>query len=135
MEIILTTEAWLTAGLIFGLRVFDMTLNTLRFMLTLRGRKGWGWVLGFFQSIVFIIAITEVLQNLDNLLSIIGYAAGYATGTVLGVSIENKLAIGHTHIRVISPNLGAAVAEKLRAGGFAATEIKGRGRDGSVTLI
>lgn len=128
-------QVWIGAGLIFILRVVDMALATLRFMMLMRGRKGLGWILGFFQAIVFVVAISVVLNDLDNLINILAYAAGYATGGVVGIRIEEKLAVGHAHIRIISPNFGAAIAEKLRAEGYAVTELSGRGKDGTVTLI
>jgi len=135
MEIYFTTGAILSAALIFALRVTDMSLDTLRMLFVMRGRKGVAWLLGFCQSAVFVIAITSVLSNLDNLLNIIGYAAGFATGTVIGITIEERLAIGHTHLRIISSRRGAAIAERLRAEGHAVTEIPARGKDGMVTLL
>lgn len=135
MEIYFTTGAILSAALIFALRVTDMSLDTLRMLFVMRGRKGVAWLLGFCQSAVFVIAITSVLSNLDNLLNIIGYAAGFATGTVIGITIEERLAIGHTHLRIISSRRGAAIAERLRAEGHAVTEIHARGKDGMVTLL
>src|SRR5512139_1231898 len=135
MEIFLSPEAWLGAALIFGLRVTDMTLDTLRVLVVMRGKKAIAWVLGFFQALIFVVAITSVLKNLDNPLSVIGYAAGFATGNVVGMWIEEKLAIGHIHLNVVSPTLGTAIAEKLRTEGFAVTEIPARGKDGMVTLL
>lgn len=128
-------QAWLTAGLIFLLRVTDMTLDTLRVLVVMRGQKRVAWVLGFFQASVFVLAISSVLSNLDNPLNILGYAAGFATGNVIGMFLEEKLAIGHTQLSIISPRLGAAIAEKMRARGYAVTEIPARGRDGMVTLL
>ena len=135
MEIIFTSDAWLGAGLIFLLRLADMTFATIRFMISLRGKRSLAWIFGFFQALVFVIAISTVLKDLNNLLNIIGYAAGYATGSVVGMSLEARMAIGHSHVRIISPRRGASVAEKLRAAGYAVTEVSGRGRDGAVTLI
>lgn len=135
MEIYFTTGAILSAALIFALRVTDMSLDTLRMLFVMRGRKGIAWLLGFCQSAIFVVAITSVLNNLDNLLNIIGYAAGFATGTVIGITIEERLAIGHTHLRIISSRRGAAIAERLRAEGHAVTEIPARGKDGMVTML
>ena len=135
MEIYFTTGAVLSAALIFALRVTDMSLDTLRMLFVMRGRKGIAWLLGFCQSAIFVVAITSVLNNLDNLLNIIGYAAGFATGTVIGITIEERLAIGHTHLRIISSRRGAAIAERLRAEGHAVTEIPARGKDGMVTML
>lgn len=135
MEFLLTPQAWGAAGLIFILRVFDMTLDTLRVLVVMRGKKGLAWILGFFQAGIFVFAISSVLANLDNPLNMIGYASGFATGNVVGMLIEEKMAIGLVHVRVISPHLGTAIAEKLRQQGFALTEIPGRGKDGMVTVL
>jgi uncharacterized protein YebE (UPF0316 family) len=135
MEFALSTQALLSAGLIFLLRVSDMTLDTLRVLFVMRSRKGMAWLLGFFQSAIFVIAITSVLSNLDNPLNIIGYAAGFATGNVVGITIENRLAIGHSDLRIISSRRGAAVAESLRSAGYAVTEVPARGKDGMVTML
>ena len=128
-------SAWLGALGIFALRVADMTFDTLRMLFVVRGRKGISWVLGFCQSVIFVIAITSVLSNLDNPLNILGYAAGFATGNVVGMLIEERLAVGHVQLSVVSPRRGAAVAQALREAGFAVTEIAARGKDGMVSLL
>ncbi len=64
MEILLSPTAWLAALWIFALRVSDMTLDTLRLLFVVRGRKGIAWSLGFFQAGIFVVAITSVLNNL-----------------------------------------------------------------------
>ena len=135
MEVLLSPEAWLGAGLIFLLRVGDMSLDTLRVLFVMRGKKGTVWVLGFFQATIFILAISIVLAGVDNPLKVIAYAAGFATGNVVGMLIEERLAIGYIQLRVISPRFGSAIAEKLRAEGYAVTEVAARGKDGMVTLL
>lgn len=131
----LTPQAFLGALLIFILRVSDMSLDTLRVLVVMRGKKGIAWVLGFMQSAIFVLAISSVLSNLDNPMNVLGYAGGFATGNVVGMLIEERLAIGHVHISVVSPKLGTALAERMRSEGFAITEIPARGRDGTVTLL
>jgi uncharacterized protein YebE (UPF0316 family) len=135
MTIEFSTGAILGALLIFVLRVADMALDTIRVLFMMRGRKGPAWVLGFFQALIFVVAISSVLSNLDNLLNVIGYAAGYASGVVLGIVLEDRMAIGFTQITVISSKRGSMIAEVLRENGFAVTEIPARGKDGTVTLL
>jgi uncharacterized protein YebE (UPF0316 family) len=135
MELVLTPQAFLGAGLIFLLRVTDMALDTLRVLMVMRGRKGIAWILGFFQSAIFILAISSVLTHLDNPLNVVGYAAGFATGNVVGMWIEERLAIGHVSITIVSSRRGAAIADHLRAEGFGVTEIPARGKDGMVSLL
>jgi uncharacterized protein YebE (UPF0316 family) len=112
-----------------------MSLDTLRVLFVMRGRKGIAWVLGFFQALIFVLALGSVLKDLSNLLNMLGYAAGFATGNVVGMLIEERLAIGHVQISIVSPRWGAAISEKMRAEGFAVTEIPARGKDGMVTLL
>ncbi len=135
MDLLLTPQALMGAGLIFLLRVSDMTLDTLRVLVVMRGKKSIAWVLGFFQASIFVLAISSVLSNLDNPLNVIGYAAGFATGNVVGMLIEERLAIGHAHLNIVSSRYGSAIAEQLRGQGYAVTEIPARGKDGSVLLL
>jgi len=135
METFMSIETWLGAGLIFILRVSDMSLDTMRVLFVMRGRKGIVWVLGFFQALIFVIAIGIVLSDLDSPLKVIGYAAGFATGNVVGMFIEEKLAVGHIQLRIISSRFGSAIAERLREDGYAVTEVAARGKDGMVALL
>ncbi len=121
--------------IIFLLRVCDMSLDTIRVLFVFRGKKSLAWVLGFFQSMLFVIAITSVLANMDNFWNIIGYAAGFATGNVVGMSIENRLAIGHIHMTIFSPMAGPRITDALRNAGYAVTELSGRGRAGMVSVL
>lgn len=135
MDTLFTTSALLGALIIFGLRLSDMTLDTLRLLFVMRGRKGIAWTLGFFQAGIFVTALSRVISNLDNPLNFIGYAAGFATGNVVGMWIEERLAVGHIRLNIISPQHGLEIAEALRAARFAVTEIPARGKDGTVTLL
>jgi uncharacterized protein YebE (UPF0316 family) len=135
MEILLSPQAWLEALFIFSLRILDMSIDTVRVLTVMRGQKRLAWVLGFFQAGIFVLAIGSVLANLDNPLSIVGYAAGFATGIVIGMTIEGRLAIGHVLVNVISPRRGSAISKRLREEGYAVTEIPARGKDGTVSML
>ena len=73
-----------------------------------------------------------MLTELDNILNVIGYATGFATGNLVGMLIEQRLAIGHILVTIISSNRGVSIAEKLRSSGYAVTEIAGHGKNGTV---
>lgn len=107
-------------------------MDTLRVLFVVRGKKLPVWILGFLQSIIFVVAISSVLTGERNYLNILGYAAGFATGNIVGMLIESKLAIGHVLVTIISSTRGSSIAEKLRASGYAVTEIAGRGMNGTV---
>ncbi|HSB67208.1 MAG TPA: DUF2179 domain-containing protein [Anaerolineales bacterium] len=135
IELFSSPQAWLGALLIFFLRVCDMSLDTLRVLFVMRGKKKIAWVLGFFQSAIFVLAIGKVLTQLNNPLNIVGYAAGFATGNVVGMIIEERIAIGHILVNIISPHRGSAIVSHLRQNGYAVTELSGRGKDGMVSMI
>ena len=134
MQLIFTPTVLLTTLLIFVVRVASIAMDTLRFMLTMRGKQGIAWVLGFVESVLYVVTIGVVLSDLSNVLYMIGYAAGFATGNVVGMAIERRLAIGFSHLRIITKQHGLAVAEALRKMDYAVTEIPARGKDGSVSL-
>jgi uncharacterized protein YebE (UPF0316 family) len=120
---------------IFLLRVCDMALDTLRVLFIVRGHRPVVWFLGFFQSAIWVLAFTSVLGHLNNPLAWIGYAAGFATGNVVGMAIEDKLAIGYRQLRVVSPGHGPQVADAIRKAGYGVTELDGHGRDGPVSVV
>jgi len=128
-------DAALSALFIFVMRVADMSLDTLRVLFMMRGRKLTAGLIGFVQSAIFVIAISQVISQLGNPWNIVGYAAGFATGVMIGMALEERMALGFSHIRVISSTRGQAIAAALRAKGFAVTEIPGRGKDGAVSVL
>jgi len=134
-DLIIFSNPWIGALAIFGLRVLNMTLDTLRMLFMLRGKKALSWGVGFVVSLLYVLLLTSVLSNLNNLLYIVAYAAGFATGGVVGMWIEERLAIGFTNIQIVSPRLGVVMAQKLREKGFAVTEIPARGKDGMVSML
>jgi uncharacterized protein YebE (UPF0316 family) len=135
LAFLLSPSAWLGALLIFALRITDMSLDTLRVLFVVRGRKQVAWFLGFCQSAVYVIAIAKVLESLSNPLAILGYAAGFATGNVLGMYVEERLAVGHIQLQIVTKRRGIALAQALRDGGYGVTEISARGKDGTVHLL
>ena len=135
MDVFLSPEAWLVAFGIFAARLINIALDTLRFMFTMRGNRTMSWVLGFAESVIFVLVIGSVLTNLQNPLNIIGYSAGFATGNVIGMMIEKRLAIGYTHFSIISRNHSTEIADTLRKAGYGVTEIPARGRESNFMLV
>lgn len=131
----LTQQGILIALLIFAVRVIATSLDTIRVILTMRSSKIWVWLLGFFNSMIWVLTFAFVLSDIDNFVNVIVYAAGFATGNVVGMWIEDKLAVGFTEVRVISSKWGAAILDVLRENNYAVTEIPARGKDGMVSVI
>jgi uncharacterized protein YebE (UPF0316 family) len=126
----------LAAGLfVFFMRVIDMSLDTLRMLFVMRGWKFQAGALGAVQATVFILAVSAVLQGPLNVYTVVGYAAGFGTGVILGMVAEERLALGYLMFRIYSSTHGPEITQQLRAAGFAVTEFVGQGRDGTLTVI
>ena len=121
--------------IIFGLRTLDITVATLRMLLVIRGRKTLAWIFGLFQSASFVLGIAGVLSNLSNPLNLLAYAAGFATGNVVGITIEARLGPGRSLLRIVSSTWGALLTETLRGFGHGVTEVMARGLNGTVSVI
>lgn len=120
---------------IFFARIVDVSLDTLRVQFAIRGRRLISGSLGFFQALVFILAVGSAIQHLNSVGHVIGYAAGFATGTVIGITLERALAYGVATVRVVSRHGGVEIAEALRERGYGVTEFGGYGREGRVEFL
>ena len=80
--------------LIFIARVCDVSIGTMRIIFISRGAKILAPLLGFFEILIWLVAIGKVMQNLDNIACYVAYAGGFATGNFVGIRIEEKLAMG-----------------------------------------
>ena len=124
------------AGLfVFFMRLTDMSLDTLRLLFVMRGRKLLAGAIGATQAAVFILAVSAVLSGPLNVFTVTGYALGFGAGVILGMFVEERLAIGFAMLRVYSPGSGKAIAMALRAAGYAVTEIEAHGKEGAMVVV
>jgi len=121
--------------LIFCTRIVDVTLDTLRVVYISRVNKVIAPILGFFAVMVWLVAITQIMQHLDNFICYIAYAGGFATGNYVGLILEEKLAIGHQVIRVITIKDSSPLIEDLRNNGYGVTTVLAEGKNGQVHII
>lgn len=127
-------DLFLSALLIFGLRLVDVSLGTFRIVLLTRG-EGWkAGLIGFVESLTWVFAVSQVLRDLDDPVRMLGFAAGFGAGTLLGVAMERWLAMGTRIVRVIAPVDTPQAADALRAAGYAVTVLNGEGLQGDVRL-
>jgi len=128
-------EILIAALSIFLLRVVGISIGTLRVLLTMRGHKLLSAVTGFFEVLAYVLAIGQVVQNLDNLWNILAYCLGFSVGTILGMWIEERLALGYSTVRIISVDHAPAIAEAIRQAGYGATEGLAHGASGMVGTV
>ncbi len=124
------------AGLfVFCMRLIDMSLDTIRLLFVMRGRKLLAGAIGAAQAAVFILAVSAVLSGPLNPFTVVGYALGFGAGVIVGMFAEERMAIGYAMMRAYSPSSGKEIAAALRQAGYAATEIEARGKDGRMTVV
>lgn len=127
---------WVLAVAVFVLRVFDVSLGTVRTISVVQGRQRLAVALGFFEILVWITAISQVITRIhESPLLLVAYAAGFATGNAVGIAIERKMALGACVVRLISTDRGPAVAARIRELGQILTTFEGQGRDGPRLLL
>jgi len=119
---------------IFLARIGDVTLGTIRMICVTRGRRWTAMILGFFEILIWITAVSSVFSHLDQWINIVAYAAGFATGNGIGMWVESKLAFGIQMLSFTSLGKAHAVAERLRFAGLRVTSFLGGGNTGSVAL-
>lgn len=121
---------------IFLARIVDVSINTLRTVLMLGGRKRLAPVFGFFESFIWLVAIGQIMKNLDSVTSYFAYAGGFASGIYVGMLLEEKLAFGKVIVRLITSKNAAQLIEVLKREGYSLTIVDGKGgRGGKVNLI
>tara|TARA_R110001592_G_scaffold43362_1_gene140526 strand:+ start:5664 stop:6242 length:579 start_codon:yes stop_codon:yes gene_type:complete len=124
MTELLVTYPYLLAPLIFFARVADVSLGTFRTIVIFRGHKFLASFIGFFEIIIWVVAASQVLTNLDKWYLAVAYAGGFAVGNYFGMWIESRFAIGNELIRCISYNRDV-LAEKIRNKGFKVASFDG----------
>ncbi|HUS85682.1 MAG TPA: DUF2179 domain-containing protein [Bacteroidales bacterium] len=120
---------------IFLARIADVSLGTLRIMFVAKGFRRIAPLIGFFEIIIWLLAISRIFQNLDNWVAYIAYAGGFAAGNWLGMIIEERLALGYEMIRVITKTQAEDLVNVLKDQGFGVTALNAQGVEGDVAIV
>ena len=112
----------------------DQSLGTMRALLVSKNKPLYAALIGLVESAIWIVAISQVIKDIDDPVLIGAYAAGFAAGTILGSYIERIVGVGNIVVRVFCPANSPSVAEKLREDGYGVTIIDGEGKDGPVKI-
>ncbi len=127
-------ELIFSALIIFSLRLADQSLGTMRALLVTKNKPIYAALIGLVESAIWIVAISQVIKDIDDPILIGAYAVGFATGTILGTYIERIVGVGNIVVRVFCPANSPSVAETLRENGHGVTVIDGEGKDGPVKI-
>jgi uncharacterized protein YebE (UPF0316 family) len=121
--------------LIFLARICDVSIGTMRIIFVSKGKRNIAPILGFFEVLIWITAISKIMANLDNYVNFIAYAAGFATGNYVGMILEERLAMGILMIRVFAHEKGDELVQSLNSNGFGATVVQAHGARENIQLI
>ena len=128
--------SWIILPLIiFFARICDVTLGTIRIISVSRGLRKLAPILGFFEVLIWIVVIGQLVQNLKSPTAYFGYAAGFACGNYIGMFIEQKLAIGIYMVRIFLLETKTDLACSLREKGYGVTIFRGEGYTGPVQML
>lgn len=121
--------------LIFAARILDVSINTVRIIYVLGGRKGTSTILGFFESFIWLMAIRQIFEHLDNWICYVAYPAGFAAGIFVGMIIEERIAYGKVIVRIITRKEIHPLLQYLRKEYHRYTLVKAEGPDGLENLV
>ena len=120
---------------IFFARIIDVSIGTIRIILVGKGIRGIATIAGFIEVFIWIIAIGQIMQNLDNFLNYFAYASGFAAGTYIGIFLENKISIGKVVVRIITRKDASELISHLSDDDYHLTSFDADGRFGPVKII
>jgi len=128
--------AWVVIpALVFLARLIDVTLATLRHILIYKDFRKLVPALAFVEVSIWLLAITQVMQNLTNWACFFGWAAGFSAGTYVGIVIEERLALGYQLVRVITNRDSSDLLSSISKKSFGVTSVKALGSKGSVEVL
>lgn len=130
-------SVFLGYALIFLSRVVDVSLTTVRTLMVVQGRKVQAAIIGFFEVGIYVTALGFVVKDLsDNPLKLFIYCLGFATGNYVGITIENKIALGNLSAQIIlRDSENRDLVQTLRDNGFGVTVIQGEGINGPKEVL
>jgi uncharacterized protein YebE (UPF0316 family) len=136
MEWIANIPVWLLCILIFLLRICDVTLGTVRTVSIVKGYLKLAVVLGFFEVMIWILAVSQVISRInESFFLALAFAGGFAAGNAVGILVERRLAMGNSVVRIISNTHGPEIARSIRDDGHDAAVFGGEGPEGPVSLV
>lgn len=121
--------------LIFLARILDVSVGTLRMIFVAKGMKYLAPILGFFEVLIWLLAIGQILQNLSNWINYVAYAGGFAAGNYIGMIIELRLALGTVILRVITNRDASKLVAIMRENNFGVTSVEAEGKSGAVKIL
>lgn len=130
----ITDPAIFMTGLaVFIARIFDVSIGTVRTIVTVQGRTVIAFILAVFEVTIWITVVSAVINQVKEIpVLVVFYSLGYATGNVVGILVEKRLAFGMIILKVFSLTRGQELAKAFRDKGQPVTIFAGEGKTGPV---
>lgn len=140
MDFLSTLPPNLTQYLIIPLmimiaRICDVTIGTFRIILVSRGERLYASLTGFIEVLIWIVVVSQIMTNMGGWINYIAYALGFAMGNYIGITLENRLAMGMVVMRIITNKPADELIEHLKMEYHGVTSIAARGVSGEVRLV
>ncbi len=123
------------ALLIMLMRMTDVTIGTFRTILVVQGKRYHAAIAGFFEVLIWIFAMRFIVQHMDAIVNLFAYAAGFGIGNLLGITIEEKVAIGFVQVNIISRFSPDKIAMALRRSKYGVTLLPAEGGSGGTAVL
>jgi uncharacterized protein YebE (UPF0316 family) len=117
------------------LRIADVTLGTFRTILVVNAKKYHAAITGFFEVLIWIFAMRYIVRHMDETLNLFGYALGFGIGNLLGITLEEKVALGYVQLNIISRYYTDQIANKLRLSKYGTTILPAEGGSGGISIL
>ncbi|AID01873.1 DUF2179 domain-containing protein [Staphylococcus xylosus] len=132
---VITSNPWLMVLAIFIINVAYVTCLTMRTILTLKGYRYVAAIVSFLEVLVYVVGLGMVMSSLDQIQNVFAYAFGFSIGIIVGMKIEEKLALGYTVVNVTSSEYELDLPRQLRDLGYGVTHYTAYGRDGNRLIL
>ena len=116
-------------------RIIDVSIGTMRIILISKGMRVLAGFLGFAESLVWLSATVQIMQNLDSIYNYLAYAGGFGFGTYVGVLLEGKISLGKVIVRIITRRDNTELVSVLNGRDYSMTQVDAQGRYGKVSIL
>lgn len=123
-------QGFLLVAIIFLINIVYVSFFTVRMILTLKGYRYLAAVVSMVEVLIYVLGLGLVINHLDHIINLIAYALGYGTGVIVGMKIEEKLALGYITVNVITSKIDEDFPDHLRNRGYGVTDWPAHGRSG-----
>ncbi len=121
--------------IIFFSRILDVSLGTIRVRMIVQRNRFLAALIGFFEVFIFILIVSKVIQNIGNIINVVAYALGFATGNLVGITISERMSRPILNVNILSREKWKEIEEALRNAGFGVTRLPAFGKEGMASLL